>query len=92
MMRVALALALLLPTAAGADDSVEERIAALEQEVAYLREALIDVYDAIVALQAGAIEQEQAIQQLAVLGQLHLELTRRQGEATDVTLIPPPSP
>lgn len=92
MMRVALALALLLPTAAGADDAVEERIAALEQEVAYLREALIDVYDAIVALQAGAIEQEQAIQQLAVLGQLHLELTRRQGEATDVTLIPPPSP
>lgn len=92
MMRVALALALLLPTAAGADDSVEERIAALEQEVAYLRESLIDVYDAIVALQAGAIEQEQAIQQLAVLGQLHLELTRRQGEATDVTLIPPPSP
>lgn len=92
MKKWLLALVLILPAAAVADDAVEERIAALEQEVAYLREALIDVYDAIVALQAGAIEQEQAIQQLAVLGQLHLELTRRQGEATDVTLIPPPSP
>lgn len=80
MMRVALALVLLLPTAAVADDDVEERIAALEQEVAYLREALSDVYDAIVALQAGAIEQEQAIQQLNYLGQLQLVLMDKRFE------------
>ena len=43
MTRVALALALLLPTAAVADDDVEERIAALEAEVAYLQEKLVEL-------------------------------------------------
>lgn len=74
MMRVALALALLLPTAAVADDDVEERIAALEAEVETLRETLVYVLDTLEAIQVEAIARDRDLERLVALGLLQLQM------------------